>query len=227
MADQNDTVLFERRDPGIALLTLNRPERLNAWNGEMESRYFELIDQSVADPDVKVIVVTGAGKGWCAGADMDLLQGIGSQGGLTAGGAVREPRPQYYTTTISKPVIAAINGACAGIGMVQALMCDLRFAAAGAKFTTAFARRGLVAEHGSSWLLPRLVGPAHALDLLLSGRVFLAEEAERLGVVNRVVAKEDVLGETLAYARDLAANCSPASMAAMKAQVYGDLERGL
>src|SRR5688500_5358188 len=114
MADQHDSVLFERRDPGSALLTLHRPERLNARDVDRESRSFELLDEAVADPEIKVSVVTGAGKGWGAGADMDLLQGIGKQGGLTAGGAVREPRPQYYTTTISKPVIAAINGACAG-----------------------------------------------------------------------------------------------------------------
>jgi enoyl-CoA hydratase/carnithine racemase len=113
----------------------------------------------------------------------------------------------------------------AGIGLVQALMCDIRFAAAGAKITTAFARRGLVAEHGMSWILPRLVGPARALDLLFSARVVLAEEAAELGLMNHV--SDDPLGAAVAYARDLAVNCSPASMAAMKRQVYGDLERGL
>ncbi len=110
---------------------------------------------------------------------------------------------------------------------VLALMCDLRFAAAGVKFTTAFARRGLIAEHGISWLLPRLVGPARALDLLLSGRVLLTEEAHELGLVNRVLAGEQLLDATLAYAGEVAANCSPASMAAMKRQVYADLECGL
>jgi len=106
-------------------------------------------------------------------------------------------------------------------------MCDLRFAAKGAKFTTAFARRGLVAEHGISWILPRLVGPARALDLLLSGRVLLAEEAERLGLVNRAIEPDRLLEETYAYARELATQCSPASMAAMKRQVYADLDRGV
>src|SRR5436190_1806261 len=123
--------------------------------------------------------------------------------------------------------ILTLNGPCAGIGLVQALMCDIRFAAEGAKLTTAFSRRGLVAEHGISWILPRLVGPARALDLLLSGRVVLAEEAAALGVVNRVLAPDELLDHSLAYAKDLAANCSPASMAAMKRQVYADLERGL
>ena len=187
MAD--DVVLSERRG-AVALLTLNRPERLNAWTGELEVRYFDLLDEAAADPDVRAIVVTGAGKGFCAGADMDMLQGIGAdRSGNSAERTARAQRQQWHTTTIPKPVIAAINGACAGIGLCQAMMCDLRFAAAGAKFTTAFARRGLIAEHGSSWILPRLVGPARALDLLMSGRVFLAEEAAQLGLVNEVVVR--------------------------------------
>ncbi len=216
MAD--DVVLLENRD-GIGLLTLNRPERLNAWTGELENRYFDRLDECAADPDVKVIVVTGAGRGFCAGADMDMLQGIGA-GEVNAAGTARTTRPQWHTTTIPKPVIAAINGACAGIGLVQALMADIRFAAAGAKFTTAFARRGLIAEHGISWVLPKLVGPSTALDLLMSGRVFLAEEAARLGVVNDVIAPEHLIDHTMAYASDMAANCSPASMAVMKRQVW-------
>ena len=199
----DDVVLFEYREPGIALITLNRPERLNAWNGELASLYFELLDRAAADPAVKVIVVTGAGRGFCAG------------------------RPQNHTTMIPKPVIAAVNGACAGIGMVQALMCDIRFAAAGAKFTTAFSRRGLIAEYGMSWVLPRLVGTAHALDLLLSGRVFLAEEAAQMGMVNEVVAPEHLLDRSLEFAAELATFSSPTSMSVIKRQVYGDWDRGL
>jgi enoyl-CoA hydratase/carnithine racemase len=207
---------------GVATLTLNRPDRLNAWTDELENAYFDALTECGADAGVRVIVVTGAGRGFCAGADMESLKQIGSNGVQH-----RERRPQTLPLTIPKPIIAAINGACAGIGLVQALMCDLRFAANGAKFTTAFARRGLVAEHGISWILPRLVGPARALDLLLSGRVVLAEEAAALGLVNRALEPERLLDETLAYARDLAANCSPASMATMKAQVYADLDRGV
>lgn len=213
-------------DEGVALLTLNRPERLNAWTGEMQRAYFDLLEEAGAREDVRVIVVTGAGRGFCAGADMEALQEIGA-GGLEGAAAGQDARPQTSPLGIPKPVIAAVNGPCAGIGLVQALMCDLRFAAADAKITTAFARRGLVAEHGMSWLLPRLVGPARALDLLLSARAVLGEEAERLGLVNRALPGELLLDETLAYARDLAANCAPSSMAAMKSQVYGDLERGL
>jgi enoyl-CoA hydratase/carnithine racemase len=221
----DDVVLYEVREPGIAILTLNRPERLNAWNGPLARRYFALLDEAVADPSVKVIVVTGAGRGFCAGADMDDLQGIGGNGG-TLDDAVGN-RPQYYTTLLPKPVIAAVNGACAGIGMVAALMCDIRFAAAGAKFTTAFSRRGLIAEYGMSWVLPRLVGNARALDLLYSGRVVLAEEAAAMGLVNEVVAPEHLLDRTLEFASELAVNSSPTSMAVMKRQVYADWDRGV
>lgn len=222
-----DVVLYEVREPGIALLTLNRPERLNAWNGDLATRYFELLDRAAADPAVKVIVVTGAGKGFCAGADMDSLQSIGASAGTGGAESAAGQREQYFTTTIPKPVIAAVNGACAGIGMVQALMCDIRFAAAGAKFTTAFARRGLIAEYGMSWILPRLIGTARSLDLLMSGRVILAEEAAAMGLVNEVVAPEHLLDRTMEYASDMAVNASPTSMSIMKRQVYDDQLRDL
>jgi enoyl-CoA hydratase/carnithine racemase len=213
-------------EDGVALLTLNRPDRLNAWTVEMEQTYFGMLEECAASSDVRVIVITGAGRGFCAGADMQELQAIGN-GGPSAEEIARERYPQSLPLSIPKPIIAAINGACAGLGLVQALMCDLRFAAEGAKLTTAFARRGLVAEHGISWLLPRLIGPARALDLLLSARVVLAEEAHALGLVNRVVPPELLLEHTLEYARELALSCSPASMATIKRQVYADLEVGL
>jgi enoyl-CoA hydratase/carnithine racemase len=212
-------------EDGVALLTLNRPDRLNAWTGEMERAYFGLLEECAASGDVRVIVVTGAGRGFCAGADMKDLQQLGEGEVAQRNGAVEEERrPQSYPLSIPKPILAAINGPCAGIGLVQALMCDMRFAAEGAKLTTAFARRGLVAEHGIAWILPRLVGPARALDLLLSGRVVLADEAAQLGLVNRTFAPQRLLDEVLSYARDLAVNCSPASMATMKRQLYADLE---
>jgi enoyl-CoA hydratase/carnithine racemase len=221
----NDIVLFDMPAPGVALVTLNRPDRLNAWNGELAARYFTLLDECAERNDVRVIVVTGAGKGFCAGADMDTLQSIGgsSDGAESAAGG----QLQSHTTTIPKPVIAAVNGACAGIGMVQALMCDIRFAAAGAKFTTAFSRRGLIAEYGMSWLLPRLVGTANAMDVLLSGRVFLAEEAHAMGMLNGVVPADKLIEHTLAYATELAANVSPTSMKVMKEQLYADLSQSL
>ncbi|HWX73772.1 MAG TPA: enoyl-CoA hydratase [Solirubrobacteraceae bacterium] len=207
---------------GVAVITLNRPERLNAWTDEMEHAYFGLLDECARSAEVRVIVLTGAGRGFCAGADMAQLQNL-SDGSVNEENR-RERRPQSFPLSVPKPIIAAINGPCAGIGLVQALMCDIRFGAEGAKITTAFARRGLVAEHGISWILPRLVGPARALDLLLSGRVVLAEEALALGLLNRVYAPETLLDETVAYARDIAVHCSPASMATMKRQVYADYE---
>jgi enoyl-CoA hydratase/carnithine racemase len=213
-------------DEGVALVTLNRPDRLNAWTDEMERAYFSTLGDCAAAGDVRAIVVTGAGRGFCAGADMQQLQELGEEQ-PSAEQLARERYPQDYPLSIPKPIIAAINGACAGIGLVQALMCDVRFAAEGAKLTTAFARRGLVAEHGISWMLPRLVGPARALDLLLSSRVVFADEALALGLVNRVLAPERLLDGALEYAHELAASCSPTSMATIKLQVYADLERGL
>jgi enoyl-CoA hydratase/carnithine racemase len=222
---QTDVVQLQIED-GVALLTLNRPDRLNAWTTDMEHAYFALLEQCAQDAQVRVIVVTGAGRGFCAGADMQELQALGD-GTVTASDHELERRAQSFPLSIPKPIVAAINGACAGIGLVQALMCDVRFAAEGAKLTTAFARRGLVAEHGISWILPRLVGPARALDLLLSGRVVFAEEAAELGLVNRVLAPDRMLDAALDYARELVVNCSPASMATMKRQVYADLEHTL
>ena len=222
-------VVMKDVDGGIAVLTLNRPDRLNAWTREMEVRYFGLLDECATSEDVRVIVVTGAGRGFCAGADMQDLQDLGSAEDSNGRAAHEnaERTPQNHPHSIPKPIVAAINGPCAGIGLVQALMCDIRFAASGAKLTTAFARRGLIAEHGISWILPRLVGPARALDLLFSGRVVLAEEAYELGLVNRVTEPGATLEEALAYARELAVNCSPASMATMKRQIYTDLDRGI
>jgi enoyl-CoA hydratase/carnithine racemase len=220
-----DVVLFELQDD-VAVLTFNRPDRLNAWTPELQTRYFDLLEECASRADVRVIVLTGAGRGFCAGADMQGLEQIaGGEGQRQAGEP--DPRPVTFALGIPKPVIAAVNGPCAGIGLVHAVMCDIRFAAAGAKITTAFAKRGLVAEHGLSWMLPRLVGPARALDLLLSGRVVLGAEAAELGLVNRAIDDDRVLDEALGYARMLATECSPASMAAMKRQVYSDYERTL
>lgn len=213
-----DLALYEVTDR-VAVVTLNRPERLNAWTAGLAEAYFARLDEAVSDPQVGAIVVTGAGRGFCPGADMAALQGLSTEGGEAEGGRGRT-RPTTYPLSIPKLMVAAINGACAGLGLVQALMCDVRIAATGAKFTTAFARRGLIAEHGISWLLPRIVGASTALDLLTSARVFTAEEAAVLGVVNRVAPPERTLGEAITYAQDVAANCSPASVAAIKGQVH-------
>ncbi len=219
MSATDETPVLVDRVDSTAVITLHRPDRLNAWTQDLGTAYYDALDAAVADPGVRVIVVTGSGRGFCAGADMSTLQDLGDTGG--AGVEERTERRQpHHATTLPKPVIAAVNGACAGLGLVLALSCDLRFAASGAKFTAAFSRRGLIAEYGSSWLLPNLVGTARAFDLLVSGRVVLAEEAERLGLVNEVVEADRLLDRTLAYAADLGAKVSPSSMATMKAQIY-------
>lgn len=216
----SETVLAEQRGP-VLLLTLNRPDKLNAWNNAMEDRYFTLLDDADADPDVRAVVVTGAGRGFCVGADMDDLQQVELLDGQDL---PTRRRPKTHPLTFRKPLVAAINGAAAGLGLVEALFCDIRFAAPKAKFTTSFARRGLIAEYGSAWLLPRLVGPSRALDLLMSARVVLADEALAMGLVDRVVEPEALVDAAVAYAADLAANCSPWAMGVIKEQVYASLD---
>ena len=187
----------------------------------MGERYIQLLVQAANDPHVRVIVVTGAGRGFCAGAEMDEMRPDRLETDVTHAANRYAP---IRALSLPKPIIAAINGGCAGIGMVMALMCDLRFAAEGAKITASFSRRGLIAEHASAWLLARLIGPARALDFLLSSRVVTGREALELGLVNKVTKPESLLEETMAYAQDLVRNCSPRSMAVIKRQVYADLE---
>jgi enoyl-CoA hydratase/carnithine racemase len=218
----DELVRYEVRD-GVALLTLNRADRLNALVPAMRELWHDLLERAAADPQVRAIVVTGAGRAFCSGADIKRLEDA-ADGTLEP---FRDTRPWTFPLTIPKPIIAAINGACAGGGLVQALMCDVRFAAAGAQFTTSFARRGLIAEHGISWLLPRIVGSSRALDLLLSARVVTAEEAAAMGLVDRVLAPAHLLGEALGYAADLARFCSPRAMATIKRQVYSHLTGSL
>ncbi|MCH2222784.1 MAG: enoyl-CoA hydratase, partial [Dechloromonas sp.] len=230
-ADADDAVLYEATPSGVAIVTLNRPDRLNAWGPDMAGPFYAAIDRAEQDPAIKAIVMTGRGRAFCAGAHLGAPGSAGrvgesleSAGGKSVADLVGE-RPPHFVTELRKPVIAAINGPCVGIGFTQALMCDVRFAAAGAKFGAVFARRGLIAEFGVSWILPRLVGWGVALDLLLSGRTFLADEAARLGLVKEVVPPEDLLGRVLEYAEDIAGYCSPTAMAVIKRQAYGDATR--
>jgi enoyl-CoA hydratase/carnithine racemase len=230
-ADADDAVLYEATSTGVAILTFNRPDRLNAWGPDIAAGFYAAIDRAEQDPAIRVIVLTGRGRGFCAGAYLGAPSSANKMGetmekaGQTNLADLVGERPPHFVTTLRKPVIAAINGSCVGIGLTQALMCDVRFAAAGAKFAAVFARRGLIAEFGISWILPRLTTWGVALDLLLSGRTFLAEEAAQLGLVKEVVAPEDLMKRALAYAEDIAKNCSPASMAVIKRQVYGDATR--
>src|SRR4051812_29372932 len=205
-------VVLSEDDGGVRILTFNRPERLNAWTAEMGRRYFDLLEEADHDPSVRAVVVTGAGRGFCAGADFDALSAIQSAG--YAGKP--DDRPYTFPTTMRKPVIAAVNGACAGLGVVHALVCDVVFTAEDAKWTTAFSRRGLIAEYGLAWILPKLAGQARAMDLLLSGRIFTGAEAYGMGLAGRAVPGERLLGEAVAYAGELAGQCSPASMTVIK-----------
>ncbi|WP_374025081.1 enoyl-CoA hydratase [Mycobacterium sp. HNNTM2301] len=226
-----DAVLYEATASGVAILTFNRPDRLNAWGPDIAAGFYSAIDRAEQDPAVRVIVLTGRGKGFCAGAYLGTRSSAPSYGDTIEKAKQTDladlvgERPPHFVTTLRKPVIAAINGACVGIGLTEALMCDIRFAAAGAKFAAVFARRGLIAEFGISWILPRLTTWGVALDLLLSGRTFLAEEAAELGLVKEVLPPEDLMKRALDYAEDIARNCSPASMEVIKRQVYGDATR--
>jgi enoyl-CoA hydratase/carnithine racemase len=164
----------------VAVLTIDRPERHNAWTFEVEKELFDLADRADEDDRVGAIVLTGSGTSFCPGMDMTVLAGLGAGPGVAA-----RPRPATHLRTMRKVTLAAINGGCAGVGLVQALCCDIRFAADEARISCAFTRRGTPAEYGVSWLLPRLIGLADATDLLLSGRTIGAAEAERLRLVTR------------------------------------------
>lgn len=214
MSDLGADILEVSRDGGVATVTLNRPHRLNAWTTPLELEYAKALEQLSLEPEVRAVVVTGAGRGYSAGWDMEELRDVGASGERSDDSA--QSIAVTATLAFPKPLIAAINGSCAGLGLAQALACDLRFARAGAKLTTSYAKIGLIAEDGTSWLLPQIVGHANALDLLMSSRIVLAEEALTMGLVHRVVAEDELMPTALAYAHDLAAHCSPAAMATIK-----------
>jgi len=216
--------LLSELSDGVLVLTLNRPERHNAWTSEMEGRYFDALEAASSDSQVRAIVLTGSGDTFCPGLDSQTLSGVAA-GSMQTNPELR--RPQTVPASVPKPIIAAINGACAGIGLIQAMLCDVRFAAAGAKFTTAFTRRGIMAEHGSAWLLPHLVGLGNAMDMMLSARVVRAEEALEMGLVNRVTDPAQVLSAAIGYARDIAQNCSPLAVAVTKLQLQKAMTQDL
>jgi enoyl-CoA hydratase/carnithine racemase len=233
-----DQIEYEVTDP-VAVITLNRPEALNAWTTQMGVEVRHAIGRAEKDPAAVGIVLTGAGRGFCAGADLNMLAGIGEGEGMgeASTGLEADPgdpswgedlRGEYtYLLSVPKPIIAASNGPVAGMGVPIALACDLRFMATDAVLTTSFSQRGLIGEWGISWLLPRLVGSAAALDLMFSARKIDGTEAERIGVVNKAVPRDEVLDIAKQYIVDLAERCSPTSIAIMKRQVYQQLHRGL
>jgi enoyl-CoA hydratase/carnithine racemase len=222
----SNTVLYDVED-NIATVTLNRPERLNALNDDMIIGLYDVMQQLDKDNDVRVIILTGAGRGFCAGGDIQGFDNLVPEQLI-----VKTPiefnmniRADYqtrhaYFPSLRKPVIGMVNGAAAGLGLLYALGCDVRFAADNAKFTTAFAKRGLAAEFGMSWLLPQIVGHANAMDLLLSARTIEAQEAKELGLVNKIFTPDTLREETWAYAREMVKWCSPTSMRHIKKQAW-------
>jgi len=240
MAVEYEQIRYAVEDP-IATITLDRPAQLNAWTDRMAAEVKHAVATAEADERVVAIVLTGAGRGFCAGADLKSLQAIGAgeRGGSGIPSELEEAAPgdpdmdesfhgaYSYLMAVRKPVIAAINGPCAGMAVPIALCCDIRFASDQAVFTTAFSQRGLIAEWGISWTLSRVVGPAHAMDLILSARKIDAAEAERIGLVNMVLPHDELMAHTVAYAKEMAEKCSPTSMAIMKRQVYQDLTETL
>jgi len=225
-------------EDGIATIWLNRPQRMNAWTGRMHSEYRWCLLQADGNAAVRAIVVTGKGRGFCVGGDAEALAGHVARGGYDPGTAADLATPGYgraaefdasfaYHFGLRKPVIAAMNGPAAGVGLALACFADLRFAASGAKFTTAHGKLNLPAEYGLSWLLPRMVGLTRANELLLSSRVFSAEEAKALGIVNEVYPADELLASTYDYARRLIATVAPESLAQTRWQIYGDLHRSV
>jgi enoyl-CoA hydratase/carnithine racemase len=224
--------LYEVADR-VATITLNRPDKLNAWTAIMEQEVRSAVEEAERDDRARVIVLTGAGRGFCAGADMSLLSNVANQGldesgkkrAMSANAPREGIRPDFqkkysYFLQVGKPVIAALNGPAVGLGLVIALYCDLRWASDSARLSTAFARRGLVAEYGMAWMLPHLVGVPNALDLLFSARTIEAAEALRIGLVNQVFPQDIFLDKVRENAREMASNVSPRSLRVMKRQVY-------
>jgi enoyl-CoA hydratase/carnithine racemase len=221
--DAEQTLLVERVG-AVAVVRFNRPDQLNAFTGEMSKQYAATLRELDADADVRAIVVTGNGRGFCAGADLAIISS-----GPAAISALVPPLEDLPSLglKIGTPIVVAVNGPVAGIGFAYMLGGDVRFCAAEARISTSFARLGLVAEYGLSWLLPRLVGVGRAMDLLLSGRAVTGTEAKEIGLVEYVLPAAEVFDAALAYATDLAENSSPYSMAAIKAQVLADASSDL
>ena len=234
-----EEILYEIDGP-VAIITMNRPETLNALTDRTQAEIRHALDASENDGDVVGTVLTGAGRGFCSGVDMNALGAMSEAGkrlgdsyddlAANPGNPDRDPNfivGASYFLGLRKPLIAAINGACAGLGFSYAVFCDLRFVDKTAKFATSFSQRGLIAEHGTSWILPRLIGPAHALDILWTGRKFDGEEAGRIGLATHVSEPGEVVTDAVNYLKGIAANAAPNSLMMMKRQVYKHLNAEL
>jgi enoyl-CoA hydratase/carnithine racemase len=223
VAADEPLVLRSMADNGVLTLLWNRPDRYNAWNQDLAAAYAAALEEAADDPDVRVVVVSGAGRHFCPGADIEALaSAAGGRAAPSGPSGAPGSHPGLLALSLPKPLVAAVRGMCAGGGLAQALLCDVRFVARDATLSTAFARRGLAAEHALSWSLPRVVGRAQALELLLSARKFDGEEAHRLGLATFLSDAETVLADAQAYAGRLATLCSPRSMATIRHQVLAD-----
>ena len=227
---------YEVDSQGVAIIWLNRPHRMNAWTGRLHTEYRHLLDKANRDRAVRAIIVTGRGKGFCVGGDSKALSGHVDRGRYDPGISADIAKPGYgtdehfdasfaYHFGLDKPVIAAINGPAAGVGLALACFADLRFAVPGVKFTTAHGKLNLPAEYGLSWMLPKIVGLGRANDLLLTSRVFTSDEALSLGFVNQIFEPTELLDRTLEYAHQLIASVSPNSLRQTRWQIYRDLHR--
>lgn len=223
MTSSYESILVDRDGP-VGVVTLNRPERLNAWDRTMSAEIGHAFDAFDADDDVRAIVLTGAGRAFCAGAGL-----VG--GGKTFDGSTHRERPAEAKTTTRRnagqlrtPVIAAVNGHAVGAGLTMALYCDIRFVADDAKLGFVFNRRGVLPDADLLWSLPRQIGYARAMDLLLTGRIFDGPEAERVGLASRSLPADDVLPTAMEAAHDLAANVAPLSAALTKLVARAFLE---
>lgn len=217
-------------DGRIAIITIDHEQKRNALTEPMTAQLRSAFQRAQDDRGVRVIILTGAGRAFCSGKDIGAISKLhpaaAGKGGKTTD---REPVPgalgYTYVRDASKPVIAAINGAAAGLGLVLALYCDIRIAAANAVFVTSFSRRGLIAEHGIAWILPRLIGVGRAMDMLLASRKVGASEALAMGLVNQVLEPESLKEAARAYAHELAGQVSPRSLRVIKKQIWADMER--
>ena len=234
-----EEILYQIEGP-VATLTINRPETLNALTSRTQAEIRHALGVSESHSGVIGTVLTGAGKGFCSGVDMTALSTMSTAGkrigesfehlqcdpGNPEGDVDFKSTPAYFLG-LRKPLIAAVNGACAGLGFSYATFCDLRFVASNARFVTSFSRRGLIAEHGTCWMLPRLVGPSNALDLFWSSRKLGAEEAFRMGYANRLCAEGDSVKSAQNYLKELEGTAAPMSIMMMKKQVYRHMSQDL
>ena len=227
---------FELDEEGIATIWLSRPKRMNAWTGRMHTEYRYLLSRAEQDQGIRGIVVTGRGKGFCVGGDSDALTGHIKKGGYDSGTSDEIEWPGYgvsddfdalfaYHYGLSKPIVAAINGPVAGVGLALACFVDIRFAAPGIKLTTAHGKLNLPAEYGLSWVLPRLVGLGRANDLLLTSRVFYSEEAVAMGLVNQLFDSVNIVQQARGYLHEMVRAVSPNSIKQTRWQIYKDLHR--